>query len=355
MALPALFWAAPPRAAAAQGALETQVYGGFVKYLAALPGEPAARETLAFLKAHPGLRFRVNWDGEYDSEASAFWDPAAQEVVISTDAFAERGVASSTETLSAEALGNYLFYYAPVLVHEITHAREDENSFKIKGLLENEMLGWANESLLRLATGYAETPAAKEGGNLWLDEYQPAHEGLNAASKGAWEASRRADELLAAGQKADYDEARAEHARLYAEYYVLLKKTEDLEAKMAVLFAGYKEPYWQQAAMVTALQRGYAPFERALKLMYPEKTSLFASPAEIKKMLADLRQRKKKMDWACPQLKNTEADYKQCLSNLDSLRRDIRLWSDPRKLAPARAHYKRALTQALRRASRVRP
>ena len=83
----------------------------------------------------------------------------------------------------------------------------------MKGLLENEMLGWANESLMRLATGYAETPAAIEGGNLWLDEYLPAHEGLNAASTGAWAASRRAEELLAAGQKADYDEAHAEEPK----------------------------------------------------------------------------------------------------------------------------------------------
>lgn len=318
-------------------ALHRQIDAGFRSYLARRAGNPAAERTRAFLDGRPGIRPSVDWTPE-EGGSWGEWKQDKLEISLSSEPFVAYGLLSSSRTLPADRLDDYLRRYGAVMVHELSHARTDGAlPFFLSGNFENEAVAWAEQASFQRAEGLLSDPGAARGGRIWAEELAPMTERLDLL----------ADRIIAVASVGTAASKR-EHKRLYAEHLRMKKSHAAIRSRVERAAPGKSDYELQMLGVTAAFDRGCPSLRALVRIFHPQKPSLLAPSEE----LADLGRREKLMSDTCPRVEDS-AERASCERTLASIRRSRDFWSDPEKVGAARRDYE-ARWEAVC-ADRVRP
>ncbi|MBI5595619.1 MAG: hypothetical protein HY928_05955 [Elusimicrobia bacterium] len=220
------FLAGPARSQTKEEAFDAGFRAALAGYLAESSENPEAAAASAFLASESGLRFESSrLSGVRTGLAEALYVPTKRAVVISAESLAASGIEPTHWNIPQETLVPAISRMAPLLIHELFHARVHHELGFSAPVFENELCAYAAEARYVAAEPRLATRENFSAGSAFLAEQVPLVLERMALL-------RRLPDLYK-GSKAALEAGDAEKSlRLSGEFMAVERRKVEVEARM---------------------------------------------------------------------------------------------------------------------------
>ena len=169
-----LLLAGPVPAQDKQDAFDAGFRAAVTGYFSRRPANPEAAAAAAFVASAGGLRFESSeLSGVKTGLAEAQYVPSRRAVVVSAESLKSSGIEPSHWNIPPSVLESAVSRMAPLLIHELRHARAHHDLGFSPPVLENELCAYAAEARFVAAEPELATGENWRAGAAFLDEQVP--------------------------------------------------------------------------------------------------------------------------------------------------------------------------------------
>lgn len=315
--------------------LDRQIKFGFLRFLNARQGNPAAKEIFDFLDSHP----EIGYKSKADLDVAARWDGEEGFILLDAEYLESFGIQADSPKLSPERLEEFLTIVSPTLVHETVHAQvQVDLPFGLLGIFEDELLAYAYEGWFMQSEPGLFSERLYEAGGTMLDQYYPFVSQIK-------DLVSKLEKNKAGLKKLEKNPDSKRKTFLLEEKNTVERKFNEVNAKIQSITDRLKKEFnWRQVEMAgawAAFSRGRPDLEKMVRFHNPDKDSLYLSGDEIKKLVSKLKADSKKFKRMLDSLPNNHPHREDFEDAIRVIGVELEFWTDPQKVEKARAYFEK--------------